>query len=293
VQATIASAASTWSSGTTPAGFTKYTGNCNNITGNVPGQYLYFQCGDAKFNNATLPNARQIVTRGVLSVGSGNSLSMPVMQRLYVRGGAGIGLDVKGTLQLNDGGKSTTSCDAYHLVAPTARAKLVVGQGSFTTLGKADVRMCGTSVVMADNTGSLTCPLPLAVAFPGLEPYTNDCQGTVSLGGGGNMDWSAPNATSSPPTDLDKAELEDLALWTETSSVSSIGGGGLMSVSGVFFTPNAEPFKIAGTSAQSNGANAQFVTRRLELNGNGKVIMRPNPNDAVGIPQPVEFGLVR
>jgi Flp pilus assembly protein TadG len=305
VQATIAAATSTWSSGTTPPGFTKYTGNCNNITGNVPGQLLYFQCANAKFNNATLPAATQIVTSGVLSLGSGNSLSMPVMQRLYVRGGTGIGLDVKGTLQLNHGTQpnpgdplAKRSCEDYHLVAPTARAKLVVGQGSFTVGGTANVQMCGTSLVMADNTGSPSCPLPLTVTFPGREPYTNGCQGTVSQVGGGNfdsgtIDWSAPNATSSPPTDLDKAELEDLALWTETSSVSSIGGNGSMSVSGVFFAPNADPFKIAGKSSQTNGANAQFISRRLEVNGNGQLTLRPNPNDAVGIPQPIEFGLVR
>jgi hypothetical protein len=294
VRATISDATLKWAA--KPAGFTEFPAtpkdSCNNITGNLPGQYLYFQCANAKFNNATLPAATQIVTSGVLSVGTGNSLSMPVMQRLYVRGGTGIGFDVKGTLELNDGGKSTTSCDAYRLAAPAARAKLVVGQGSFTAGATASVRMCGTSLVMADNTDA-SCPLPATVTFPGLEPYTNSCQGTVSLGGNGTIDWSAPNATSSPPTETDKAELEDLALWTETSSVSSIGGGGSMSVSGVFFAPNAEPFKIAGKSSQTNGANAQFVARRLEVNGNGQLTMRPNPNDAVGIPQPVEFGLVR
>jgi hypothetical protein len=291
VRATIVAARATWPpTGTTPLGYTKYPGNCNNISGNITLPNPYFDCSPAKFNNATLPNARKVVVSGGLSVSAGNSLSMPLVERLYVRGATGIGFDVKGTLKLNDGGAA--SCEARHAVAPAARAKLVIGTGSFNAGATSNVTMCGTSVVMADNRDPL-CEPPWLASFPGPPPNENDCDGTVSLSGNGTIDWSAPNATSSPPTDFDNGELEDLALWTETRSVSNIGGGGAMTVSGVFFAPNAEPFKIAGTSEGSNPANAQFVARRLVVSGNGKLIMRPNPNDAVGIPQPVEFGLVR
>jgi hypothetical protein len=66
-----------------------------------------------------------------------------------------------------------------------------------------------------------------------------------------------------------------------------------MFVSGVFFLPNANPFVISGGSFQSNGANAQFIVRKLSANGSGSLTMRPNPNDAITIPPAPSIALVR
>jgi hypothetical protein len=92
-------------------------------------------------------------------------------------------------------------------------------------------------------------------------------------------------------TDWDN--LEDLALWTMAANGNAMGGGGGLTVSGVFFLPNAIPFSLGGNSTQANGLNAQFVARRLSFNGGGVLSMRPNSSDAVTLPLPPGFGLVR
>jgi hypothetical protein len=175
---------------------------------------------------------------------------------------------------------------------PTVRNELVVLQGPMGANG-GHFGLCQTAVVMADNTGTPTCPLPPTVTLPGPAPASNGCRGTVNLGGNGVIDWSAPNARNVAATPTDWLNLEDLALWTETSATSGIGGGGAMTVTGAFFTPNCDPFKISGGGSQDNGANAQFITRRLEVNGNGKLIMRPDPVDSVTLPAAPIIGLVR
>ena len=55
--------------------------------------------------------------------------------------------------------------------------------------------------------------------------------------------------------------------------------------------PNAL-FTFAGNTTIAQNLNAQFVSRRLNLAGQGDLIMLPNPNDAVPIPVG-NFGLIR
>jgi hypothetical protein len=55
--------------------------------------------------------------------------------------------------------------------------------------------------------------------------------------------------------------------------------------------PNAL-FTFSGNTTISQNLNAQFVSRRLNLSGQGDLIMLPNPNDAVPIPIG-NFALIR
>jgi hypothetical protein len=117
---------------------------------------------------------------------------------------------------------------------------------------------------MADNTRAPACPLPATVTVPGPVPATNGCQGTVNLGGNGAIDWSAPNAKNTaafPPTGSTGGSR---AVDRDVSS-SGIGGGGAMTVTGAFFTPNCDPVQDRRWRLADNGANAQFITRRLEV----------------------------
>jgi hypothetical protein len=136
-------------------------------------------------------------------------------------------------------------------------------------------------------------PVPPTIGS-GLAPYDNACNGYVDVNAGGAMDWSAPNHVAAGAQPADWNNLEDLALWTEASHASSVGGGASMAISGVFFLPNASPFTISGHGNQTIAANAQFVARRLSVQGSGTLYMRPNPNDSFTLPLiSTTFSLVR
>ena len=62
-------------------------------------------------------------------------------------------------------------------------------------------------------------------------------------------------------------------------------------VEGVLFIPNAL-FNFQGAQSLAQAQNAQFISRRLNLSGQGDLLMMPNPNDGISIPEPV-FSLIR
>jgi len=94
-------------------------------------------------------------------------------------------------------------------------------------------------------------------------------------GGSGGLTWTAPL--------LPTSNFEDLALWSETPDLHSIGGQSGNTLTGTFFTPFADPFKLTGQSGQFQ-TDAQFITRRLEVTGQGEVRMHPDPDRSTPIP---------
>lgn len=98
--------------------------------------------------------------------------------------------------------------------------------------------------------------------------------GVIDLVGGvGGLTWTAP---------LD-GDFEDLALWSESFEVHQIGGQAGNTLTGTFFTPMANPFTLTGQGGQFQ-TDAQFLTRRLEVKGQGEVRMRPDPDRQTLIP---------
>lgn len=100
--------------------------------------------------------------------------------------------------------------------------------------------------------------------------------GVVNLGGGAGPDtlrWVAPVA----------GNYEDLALWAEAALVFNIGGQSGNTLTGTFFTPFGNPFTLTGQGGQFQ-TNAQFLTRRLEVKGQGVVKMVPDPDRSTRIP---------
>jgi hypothetical protein len=315
---TTATTATSWSTATASAnGYNVWNpgGGCNNLTGTPPtngasppnsATRLFINCpGGVTFKDFTIANATSVVFNGTVSINSGNTLAIPNAQRVYVKGTtAGIGLNVSGNLALNT---HTTSLSANSGTSPictsastSGRNQLVVSNGAFAGGAQAAFHFCNTTVLMADGwNGTTGCAVPTMVTPMTTEPSDSTCYGYISLGGQGFMEWTAPNLVTTTANQTAWDALEDLALWTETSgTVSSsaankIGGGGLMNISGVFFLPNANPFVLSGGGLQSNGANAQFIARRVEANGSGTLYMRPNPADVVNIPLAPTFSLVR
>ena len=77
--------------------------------------------------------------------------------------------------------------------------------------------------------------------------------------------------------------FEDLALWSESPLEHRIGGQAGNTLTGTFFVPFSDPFVLTGQAGQFQ-TDAQFVTRRLEVTGQGEVKMHPDPDRSTLIP---------
>jgi hypothetical protein len=98
--------------------------------------------------------------------------------------------------------------------------------------------------------------------------------GYLKFAGGANPDWSGP--TEGP--------FSALSLWSEEqTSQFQINGGAGMALSGIFFTPEATPFSIAGGSPVSQ-QHAQFITFQLAISGGGTLNLAPDPQSFIQIP---------
>jgi len=281
-------------SGSAPDGFTPYN-NCNAVPAVVTAQKVWINCNN--FNNAVIFTASgaQIIFNGALS----GSQDMTFVEPAYVYVGNGVSR-TGGTMNVNTGALPT--CAERFVADRTKTTKFVVARGSFSTGGGSTLHLCGTTVLMGDSTsGGGSCPnVPAIPATNGVNPYDNCFNGYISLSGGGSLDWTAPNVTSTP-MEWDKSasqpyldDFEDLAFWTESSSNSnSLSGGGSNNMVGVFFLPNANSFHITGNGGQVILSNAQFIVRKLVMGGNGVLKMRPNPDDAISVPYFSNFELVR
>jgi hypothetical protein len=95
------------------------------------------------------------------------------------------------------------------------------------------------------------------------------------VGGSGGLTWTAPL--------LPASNFEDLALWSESPDEHQIGGQAGNILTGTFFTPFASPFSLSGQGGQFQ-TDAQFITRRLHVSGQGVVSMHPDPDRSTPIP---------
>ncbi|MDQ1492429.1 MAG: hypothetical protein QOJ23_4943, partial [Actinomycetota bacterium] len=76
----------------------------------------------------------------------------------------------------------------------------------------------------------------------------------------------------SPPLE---GPFSQLSLWSEKSTDYSIAGGGGLDLAGVFFTPEAAPFKITGGGGVAQ-QHAQFISYQLTISGSGALNMAPD-----------------
>jgi hypothetical protein len=98
--------------------------------------------------------------------------------------------------------------------------------------------------------------------------------GRIDVGAGvGGLGWTAPLM----------GNFEDLALWSESPLEHRIGGQAGNTLTGTFFVPFSDPFVLTGQAGQFQ-TDAQFVTRRLEVTGQGEVKMHPDPDRSTLIP---------
>jgi hypothetical protein len=114
--------------------------------------------------------------------------------------------------------------------------------------------------------------------------------GPVRSSANAKLIWRAPLSPSDCTTfDILGTEIPSgqcfapLALWSNSNAEHEMGGGGIMDIAGSFYTPNAQPFRLRGTSGQTLD-EAQFFTARLRLAGNPDIVLRPNPDTNIPVP---------
>lgn len=265
----------------------------------VSATHVWVDCGGGgTFNSSNVTfdsNVQEIVFSNRVTVNSTLTFDNP--REIYIKGANNGGLSGSGTLNINTRGAPSCAARSLPPYDRTESTVLVVGQKDFSFSGT--VKLCQTFLYMMD--GELypfgAAPEDNTDKFP---TYSQDFEGTISVGGGSTIDWTAPNETSAH-LDVEStsdhlnyfSQFEDLAFFTESSRASSIAGSGGISMSGIFFLPNADPFVITGGAGQLIDADAQFITRKLSVQGHGTLDMKPNPDDSVDIPFFANIALVR
>ena len=223
-----------------------------------------------------------IVVTGSLAVTSTFAITDP--RKVYIGGtasGSGIGLDVGNGGNLNIG-NPTPGADCL-LPSPMLNyTRMVVGDGSFKLGSGGAAHLCGTFVLMASGYGKIP-------ALNNTEPCSTPCstyKGTVNIGSGSQIDWSAPNlVTVRRPTLFDRetiSPLEDVALWTEAGGAGSgVSGGGNSKMTGVYFLGNANAFNLSGGGGANVYLSAQFIARTMSVTGGSVVNLVLNPLNSI------------
>jgi len=280
----------------TAAGYTYFTG-----AGNCPPSAAQIGTATKIFLNCSVTSTWTVPTtvtdiaiNGNIAL-NGATVTIPNPRTLYIYGatgsnGKGIDLGSGGNLIVNTNNITTASsgstiCDDRRNASPASTTKLVVGNGQINGGSTGTLRMCATTVFMMD--GSLP-------ATNGTAPANNTYNGPVTVTGQSTLEWTAPNQNNAgQPTDAELQAFEDLALWTETSDSISIGGtNASVILKGILFTPNANPFKM-NSGAGGITADAQFITRKLEVSGGATLNMKADPNNSVPYSFISGFSLVR
>jgi hypothetical protein len=154
--------------------------------------------------------------------------------------------------------------------------------------GKVDLRSSGelwinpapaNDHVVYMRSGNLIKVAQAAISMNRIFVYL--ANGIVDLvGGTGGLVWIAPTGVGN---DALAVNFEDLALWSESAVQHQIGGQAGNTLTGTFFTPQADPFTLTGQAGQFQ-MDAQFLTRRLEVTGQGEVKMHPDPTRSTKLP---------
>ncbi|HEY4409116.1 MAG TPA: pilus assembly protein TadG-related protein [Acidimicrobiia bacterium] len=164
------------------------------------------------------------------------------------------------------------------------------------------VKMTGGS--LSFNTGTTTSSLPSAcqaaisptclASFSQNAAFTYFRNGDLNITGGALnfhrtfvyqkggavKDTGGSSPTWTPPTE---GPFAGLSLWSEASAAYTINGGGGLDLNGVFFTPEANPFKVTGGGGV-NQQHAQFISYHLDISGSGTLNLAPDLINPVIIP---------
>ncbi|MBW3575229.1 MAG: Tad domain-containing protein [Actinobacteria bacterium] len=225
-----------------------------------------------------------VVVTGSIQVNSTFALLDP--RTVFVGGRSGgnnVGFQVGNSGNFNVNNKlGTADCPVPDGTVKATR--MVVGSGSLNMSSGGVAHLCQTFVFMANGYGKV----PLADGTPPCT-CTSGYTGTVSVGSGAIVDWTAPDQVPDRRPTAEELELggrspyESLGLWTEAGGAQSISGGGTSHMTGIFFLGNANAFTLAGGSSGNVSLSAQFITRRMKVTGGATVNLVLDPTDAVPV----------
>jgi hypothetical protein len=119
------------------------------------------------------------------------------------------------------------------------------------------------------------------LAFIDTTVYVSKDSWITMAGGDGSLTWSAPNTGS----------RENLALWSDGTTMHEWAGQANLAMRGVFFVPWAR-VEYAGTGGQ-NQASAQFIAHSLHARGQGFLVLQPSIGDMVAVDPPTVSTLIR
>jgi hypothetical protein len=287
----------------------------NACTGSAPplATKVFVNCtgGFSADTVSSFAGVTDVIFNGPVSVANNKALYFPDARRVIVGGtlaGGGLTVAGGGKLGINSAAPftgPTTACAGREGPTWTQTAQLVVfggkasggDQGALNVGGSA--ALCQTTVYLAgpksiaahvkrqivDGSYDPSClqPKPCALTSAA-NPITN-----ANLVISGLVQWSAPNQTPDQPS-VGSVGFEDLALWTETQTLSELKSGGDLRARGVYFPPNDR--LVFRSPASATPQDAQFISRSLALL-QGTLSMRPTPGNTVQVPELGGVGLVR
>ncbi|MGZ4214079.1 MAG: hypothetical protein ACXVQV_12685, partial [Actinomycetota bacterium] len=126
----------------------------------------------------------------------------------------------------------------------------------------------GTASFSKDSQSSLT--LCHTMVYITGNPKTGSPPNLSFGAGSGKLTWVAPLG----------GQFNGLALWSQGTYEHDLGGQSFLNLHGVFFTPLASPFQFTGQPGL-NQTQAQFVTFRMRIAGQGVLTMVPDPSNAL------------
>jgi Flp pilus assembly protein TadG len=122
-----------------------------------------------------------------------------------------------------------------------------------------------------------------SLTFQYTTVYASKTSSIKMSGGSGSMIWVAP--------DLEGHKFDDLALWSDSAGNHSWAGQANLVMEGVFFSPLATA-SYSGTGGQAT-SNAQWIADKLNVSGQGVLIVRPAFGRSVEFPVQPRTTLIR
>lgn len=239
-----------------PSGFTTYSGACTVNSGvvNVPGN-VYVGCNTLRIQNDGIVNftgGNVILENGIVLQGAGKVAFNGTVDTAGVITSTNPTDDLSGTCD----NPAATFVASACFSSSSEDAAWVYQRGKGITGAGTSQLVSNHAAIIQDPTGT-----------------------TNYLSSSGTASWTSP----------DEGPLMGLSLWSEfTSSSYGLGGGGGLSLEGVFFTPEANPFTLNGGSSLEPQM-AQFISRRLTITGGANLDLAPSGLKLIRLMPPAAF----